>query len=86
MRQRKHRFWSLGVKLSRHQDRPILRLQTLDQGVDLLFEMRQGLVGVGTIEVVDLPILDPVFPERELLGHQGAVFCFLDGDDEIGLG
>ena len=65
---------------------PIRDSQTLDQSVDLLFEMWQGFTGMGTIKVVDVPILDTVFPERELLGHQGAVFRFLDGDDEVGLG
>ena len=65
---------------------PVRSPQSLDQGVDLLFEMRQGLVGLGTIEVVNMPILDAVFPERELLGHHGAVLRFLDGDHEIGLG
>ncbi len=65
---------------------PIRSLQTLDQVVDLLFQMRQGLVGLGTIEVVDVPILDAVFPERKLLSHHGAVLRFLDGYDEVGLG
>ena len=51
----------------------------------MLFEDRQRLVRWSAVNVVDVPILDPLGPLREMAVHQGPVLGLLHGDDQLRL-
>ena len=61
----------------------LLGHQPLHETFDVRFADRQGLVGSGAVEIVDVPIGDAIRPGGKLLRHHRVVFGFLQGNDQL---
>lgn len=59
-----------------------LSYQVVDQG----FDLGEGLRRSDLVNVRDLPISDPIGPAGKTVTHHGAVFRFVESDDETGFG
>ena len=59
------------------------RQQPRQQRHDFTLQLSQGIFGLGTVQVVDMPVFNSVHPIRKLLRQHPAVFGFLQGDDQV---
>jgi hypothetical protein len=48
-----------------------------------MLNRRQGFVSGRQVQVMDMPVLDPVFPSRKSLHEIRTVFGLLQSDDQI---
>ena len=66
---------------------PLLLLgqQRVNEVLDARLAQRQGLVGGGVVEIVNVPIGNAIRPGGELHNHDLMVFDLPEGNDEIGV-
>jgi hypothetical protein len=59
-------------------------VQLFNEPYHILFEQGQGGFSGSAIHVINMPVVDAICPVRKTLGQQGAMFDFLEGNDEMG--
>ena len=64
----------------------MLRSEAFEKSSDFGLELRNGIVWHGAIEIVDLPVFDPVAPGWKVSFEAMSMFGFLDRDDVVGGG